>query len=103
MGPQGATGPAGKVELIVCKTVAVGTQSENLCTMRFVTGAVTLKASPSAVLSRSGHIVARGYLIKNGAHIELQFNSLPKLARGTYTVRFRTAKGRPRAEMVSIG
>jgi hypothetical protein len=93
-GPAGKEGPAGKVELVTCKTPAKGKKAQK-CTTKLVSGTVQFQASAlSARLRNHQRQVASGKVWRNGATTQLLLSVARPLPSGTYTLVWGTTSRR---------
>lgn len=96
-GPQGLRGPAGKVELVTCKTVTKKRKHKQLCTTKLISGTAKFTVSSAAtraMVSREGLVYAKGALMatrRGGPNLEL--NDVRPLSAGRYTLTLRIHHG----------
>ena len=100
----GATGPAGKVELITCKTISKRikghVRKRQKCTGRLVSGMVSFTLAGTAdraTISRGQVVYATGASASTGrGRAQMVLNDLRPLRRGSYTLTLTTGLGHRR-------
>ena len=91
--PTGAQGPAGKIELVTCKTV----KSKQHCTAKLISGSAKFTATGSttqATLSRHGALYASGTAQVVQGRMSLRLTPLRSLLAGKYTLTLIRGTGR---------
>jgi hypothetical protein len=99
--PTGPRGPAGKIELVICKTVKVKDRklTRQKCTGKLVSGKVTFKITGASMvhasLTRAGIVCATGASLSIGhGRSRLILAGQRPLQPGTYTLILRRDRGR---------
>jgi streptogramin lyase len=91
-GAQGPPGPAGKIELVTCKTVTKTVHHHHVkkqsCTTKLVSGTVTFTTA-RALLTRSGRRYATGTARFAGGRLELALRFSRPAGAGRYTLTLR--------------
>jgi hypothetical protein len=89
-GPKGATGPQGPAGKVVCQNNPV---AKLLCAVTFVSGTWTTANASTAryVISRAGHMVARGRLYVHRGRVAM--TGPRRLAAGRYRLTVTTGSG----------
>jgi hypothetical protein len=92
-GAQGPAGPAGKIELVRCKTV----KGKQRCTTKLVSGTIKFTATGSAaqaMLSRHGVVFASGSALATRGRMSLRLVPLRRLRPGNYTLTLISGSGK---------
>lgn len=92
-GPAGPAGPAGKIELVTCRTV----KGKQHCTAKLVSGTTKFMAAglaARATLSRHGVVYAAGTARTARGRISLRLLPVQRLRPGKYTLTLISGTGR---------
>jgi hypothetical protein len=92
-GAQGPAGPAGKIELVRCKTV----KGKQHCTTKLVSGTIKFTAiglAAQATLSRHGVVFASGSALATRERMRLRLVPLRRLRPGKYILTLISGSGK---------